>query len=459
MKYAVRMTGAQHEMLRAHLFPGDNLEAVALLLCGRRNGTERHIFTVQEVITIPYHLCKRHHDRITWPTDYIDTLLQRAYGKGQAIIKVHSHPQEYRRFSTTDDESDQKIFAAITSLLDDQLPHASMVMLPNGELFGRILAEDGNIRAPLDQIMVVGDDLSIWTHQRNFSADGFMLRHAQAFGNGTAELLRGLAIAVVGCSGTGSIVIEQLARLGVGKLILIDPDNVEEKNLNRILNTGKEDAYLNRPKVNALASAIARMELGQEVVPIHGNLITPDTVRLVAECDMVFGCMDGVEGRHMLNRLATFYTMPYFDIGVHLAADGEGGIERIAGAAHYLQPGKSSLLSRGVYSMARLEAEGLRRTDPEMYHRQVKEGYIRGIEEDRPAVISINMFFASLIVNDFLARIHPYRNQHNAEYAYIGGNLSEMHFLLEAEATPCELLQRHVGRGDVIPLLERPALS
>jgi hypothetical protein len=246
--------------------------------------------------------------------------------------------------------------------------------------------------------------------------------------------------------------------LGVGRLVLVDPDAVEDKNLNRILNSGKEDAYLRRPKVHVLASAIARMGLNQEALPLALNLITSEAVQRIAECDVVFGCMDGVEGRHWLNRLATFYNLPYFDVGVRLDADGQGGIERIAGAVHYLQPGLSSLLSRGVYDMKRVEAEELRRTNPEMYRRQLKEGYIRGVE-DRPAVISVNTFFAALAVNDFLARLHPYRNSPNADFAYLGGSLSEMQFYPEEESSPCSRLERHVGRGDVVPLLERPALS
>jgi hypothetical protein len=459
MKYALRMTAEQHAALRSHLFPGDGNESVALLLCGRRKGADRHIFTIRKVVTIPYHLCDRRPDRITWPTDFVDALLREAHGKGYAIVKVHSHGGDYRRFSITDDQSDKALFAAITSFLDDDLPHASLIMLPDGELFGRILGDDGKVLDPLASIMAVGDDLRIWKERQSSPGDEFTLRHAQAFGSGTTELLRTLSIAVVGCSGTGSIVVEQLARLGVGRLLLIDPDCVEEKNLNRILNTGKEDASLKRPKVHVLASAIARMGLGQEVIPLKMNLITAEAVKRVAECDAVFGCMDGVEGRHLLNRLATFYTMPYFDVGVRLDADGKGGIERIAGAVHYLQPGLSSLLSRGVYNMARVEAEEMHRTNPDMYRRHVKEGYLRGVEEDRPAVISVNMFFAALVVNDFLARLHPYRNQPNGEYAYIGGNLSEMQFYPESETTSCTVLARHVGKGDSVPLLERPTLS
>ncbi len=331
-------------------------------------------------------------------------------------------------------------------------------MLPDGELFGRAIGEDGRVIASLSSVMVIGDDIHIWT-ERRLSPGSFALRHAQAFGSGTTDLLRSMSVAVVGCSGTGSFVAEQLARLGVGRLVLIDPDVVEDKNLNRIVNSGKEDAYLSRPKVQVLASAIARMGLDQEVLALQQDLLTPEAVKAVAECDAAFGCMDGVEGRHVLNRLTTFYLLPYFDVGVRLDADGAGGIERIAGAVHYLQPGGSSLLSREVYNMARVDAESMRRTDPEMYRRLVREGYLRGVEEDRPAVISVNAFFASMVVNEFLARVHAYRNAPNKNYACIAVSLSEVQFYTEPETDGCKLLQKHVGRGDVAPLLDRASLS
>jgi hypothetical protein len=459
MKYTLRMTEAQHAVLRSHLFPGDGKEAVALLFCGRRKGETRHVFTAQRVVPVPYEVCNRRPDRITWPTDIVEALMQEAFAKEQAIVKVHSHPTEYRRFSDLDDRSDRDLFASITGFLNDDLPHASVIMLPNGELFGRAVADEGKIIGPLASIMAIGHDLRIWQDRTKEDAGGFAVRHAQAFGNGTTSILRTLSVAIIGCSGTGSVVAEQLARLGVGRLVLVDPDIVEEKNLNRILNSGKEDVYLARPKVHVLASAIARMGLNQEIVPLVANLISPDAVRKVAECDITIGCMDGAEGRHMLNRLATFYTLPYFDVGVRLDADGNGGIDGISGTVHYLQPGLSSLLSRGSYDMKRVEAEEVRRTDPELYRRRVKEGYLRGVEEDRPAVISVNTFFAALAVNELLARLHPFRNLGNENFAIVAGSLSEMQFYPESESSPCTILQRHVGRGDVVPLLERPALS
>ena len=458
MNCSLRLTGEQHQILHSHLFPGDGKEAVALLLCGRRNGRERHIFTVQAAILIPHNACSvRAPDRIAWPTKFVDELLNEAHGREKAIIKIHSHAEGCRFFSRTDDRSDRELVSAIASLLGDGLPHASLIMLPSGEIFGRVLNIDGEPACPLSSVTVVGDDLKIWEDSPAGEPKPFAQRHAQAFGSGTTTRLSRISAAVVGCSGTGSIVVEQLARLGIGKLVLIDPEFIEEKNLNRIVNATRND--IGKAKVDVLAGAIEKMGLGTAVLPLQRNLASREAILAAAECDVVFGCVDSVEGRHLLNRLATFYLVPYFDVGVRLDADGNGGIDAIAGAAHYLQPGRSSLLSRDVYTLKQLEAEEMKRTNPSLYEAQQRQGYLRGVEEDRPAVVSVNMLFAALCVNEFLARIHPYRNQSNAEYACVSGNLSETTVLPEPEGEACPLLKRHVGRADCTPLLDMPALS
>jgi hypothetical protein len=453
MQYALRLTQIQHEILRKHLFPGDGKEAVAILLCGKRSGESRHILTVREIHPVPYDQClERTPTHVKWSTDIIDGLIPAVIANDYSILKVHSHVTEWRSFSDTDDASDDTIFASIGNLLGNAARHASAIMLPSGELMVRAIV-DGKIAEPYSSVMVVGDDLRIWQCSHTSMVEEFSLRHRQAFGEGTTNLLRSLSVAVVGSSGTGSFVIEELARLGVGKLVLIDSDRVEEKNLNRIVNSSKEDSYLGTYKVHALAKAIARMGLNQRVVPLPINLITEEAVLAVAECDVIFGCTDGVEARHILNRLATFYSMPYIDVGVRLDADGQGGISGISGAVHYLQPGGSSLLSREVYTMDQVEAEGMRRTNPELYRRQRGEGYLRGIQEDRPAVITINGTFASLAVQELLARLHPYRNRPNREFAYIGGSLTEVQLYTEPEGQPCVVFKPHVGRGDMNPLL------
>ena len=459
MRIKFRLTETDHAKLQHHLLPGDGLEAVAVVLCGRRKSDSHHCLTVRSVVRIPYDECKvRTPDRVTWSTQRLIPLLEEAARYDLAILKVHSHPGGYPQFSPTDDESDSDLFNSVFGWTDSEYPHASAVMLPDGCMFGRAILRDGTFQQ-LDSILVPGNDLRFWIPESGGTLPSFTQRHAQLFGAGTTRRLREMAVAVVGCSGTGSPLIEQLARLGVGRLVLVDPDRVEEKNLNRIVNATREDAYLKRPKVETMARAIAAMGFATDVEIIPEDLATPRAVKAVAECDVVFGCMDGVEGRHLLNRLAAFYVLPYFDVGVRLEADGHGGIDEASGAVFYIRPDGSTLQDRNVYDSEQLRAAGLRRTDPKAYREQVKAGYIRGVTEDRPAVISINMQMASTAVNEFLARLHPYRLDDNSDFATFRTSFIQGANYLEPDGTASGTFFRHIGKGDVRPLLSMPELS
>lgn len=459
MRVSLRLTQTDHAVLERHLLPGDGLEAIAVALCGRRRSRSRHVLTVRTVIPIPYDECKvRRSDRITWSTQRLIPLLGEAARRDLAILKVHSHPGGHPQFSSIDDEADADLFNSAFGWTDSAFPHASAVMLPGGRMFGRAAMPDGALQ-PLDSILVPGDDLHFWIPESGERVAAFAQRHAQLFGAGTTRRLRQMSAAVIGCSGTGSPLVEQLARLGFGRLVIVDPDYVEERNLNRILNATREDAYLNRPKVEAMARAIAAMGFGTELDIIHADLATARAVRAVAECDVVFGCMDGVEGRHLLNRLAAFYVVPYFDVGVRLDADGKGGINEACGAIHYLRPDGSTLQDRKVYTPAQLKAAGLRRTDPKAYRDQLRAGYIHGVEEDRPAVISINMQMASATVNEFLARLHPYRYDDNSESAIVRTSFVQGAEYRQPEPAASGMFSPHIGKGDISPLLSMPELS
>jgi hypothetical protein len=459
MHVSLRLTQDRHAALMRHLLPGDGLEAVAVAICGRRRSRTRHALAVRNVVPIPYDECKvRTPDRITWSTQRLIPLLEEASRRDLAILKIHSHPGGYPQFSSIDDESDADLFNSVFGWTDSAFPHASAVMLPDGTMFGRAAMRDGSF-PPLDSILVPGDDIRLWIPETSARIDGFTQRHAQLFGAGTTNRLRRMAAAVIGCSGTGSPLIEQLARLGFGRLVLVDPDFIEDRNLNRIVNAWREHAYLKRPKVEAMARAIAAMGFGTEVEIIHADLATPAAVKAVAECDVVFGCMDGVEGRHLLNRLASHYVLPYFDVGVRLDADGKGGIDEACGAVHYLRPDGSTLQDRLVYTPAQLKAAGLRRTDPKAYREQLRAGYIHGVEEDRPAVISINMQMASIAMNEFLARLHPYRHDDNADSAVVRVSFIQGAEYREREPAASGMFAAQIGKGDVDPLLSMPELS
>jgi hypothetical protein len=454
------MSGRQHAALFAHLFPGDGLEAVAGALCGRMVEGSKTALLVHKLELIPYADCPvRKRDRLTWKTDRFHPLLADAAKHGFALLKIHSHPGGYAQFSEFDDRSDRELFRSVFGWIDSDLPHGSAVMLPDGQVFGRAVYPE-DVFHPFGRVSVAGDDLHFWDYGSTPTGESdALIRNRQLFGEGTMRRLKSLSVAVVGYSGTGSIVVEQLARLGVGRLLVIEYDRTERKNLNRILNTTMEDAEANRLKVEVALRTVRAMGLGTEIEIVAGNLIDPAVVRRVAGCDVLFGCVDSVEARHLMNRLATHYLLPYFDVGVRLDADGRGGIDQVCGSAHYVQPGGSSLFSRGVYTLEEVRAEGLRRTDPAAYADLVKENYIKGVRVDRPAVISVNMLVSSLAVNDFLARLHPFRLDPNGEFATQTVSLTQGEFMKFPDGEPCSMFASRVGRGDTRPLLGMPELT
>lgn len=427
-------------------------------MCGHRRDSIRQKLLVRKLELIPYHVCtERTSSRVTWPTEVLLPLLAEADRAGLAVLKIHSHLSP-SSFSTLDNRSDRDLFPSVYAWTDSG-PHGSAIMYSDGRLIGRLVDEHGQFQ-PFASVKVVGHDLSFWSasyNNRNFPKFGH--RVAQTFGTGTYDRLRKLRIGVVGCSGTGSPLIEQLARNCVGELVLVDPENIEEKNLNRILNSTMEDARQKRLKVDIAARAIRAMDLGTSVETHASSLFDSHTIHAIASCDVVFGCMDSIDGRHLLNKLATFYLIPYFDLGVKLEADGRGGVDQVCGTVHYLQPGGSSLLSRRVYTMDQVRAAGLYRTDLANYRSQIDEGYIRGVQEDRPAVVHLNTLLASLAVNELLARIHPFRIDPNSDFAIHRISVSHGIYEHERDGEPCSILSRHVGRGDVSPLLDWAELS
>lgn len=455
MQYQFRIAGKHFNELQQHLFPGDGKEAVAVALCGRHEKKGLSILLTHKIELIPHNECTRAEDYIHWKTERIIPLIEFAEKHNMAIMKIHSHPQGYSKFSEIDDNSDIELFKSIFGWCDYNGVHGSAVMIPSGYMFGRVFTR--NLKHfPLNKISVAGDLIHFWNESNQKIIDGFSLRTVQAFGEGTYSKLKAMKVGVVGCSGTGSPTIEQLVRLGVGRLVIIDPDKVEKKNLNRILNTTMHDALTGRSKVETLTTAIKKIGLGTKVKMFAANLY--DCIEALYElitCDVIFGCVDSVDGRHLLSQLTNLYLIPYFDVGVRLDADGKGGIENIIASVHYIQPGSSTLLSRRLYTAERLFDDGLLRQDPTEFAKREKIGYVHNANVDRPAVISINMQISSMAVIELLNRLHPFKEDAPNNYAkvmmdYCGSCIENAP---EDSFEPDENSVKWSGRGDCIPFL------
>ena len=452
------MTASQHRLLSDHLFPGDGLEAAAVLLCNQGAGERHQRLVVADVVLLPHRRSERRKDFLSWPfSDYLDpdriTSIDRG---GQSIVTIHSHPTGNPGFSELDDRTDRELLDSVSSWFDDGRMHGSAIMTPDLRIRARTLGPDG-VFVEASAVSSVGEDIHIWKRGRvpKGRVEAHEHRLAQAFGRGTLDLLRSLRVGVVGCSGTGSVVIELLVRNSVGAVAMIDDDAMESKNLNRVVNGSMDDALAGRPKVEALRQAIERMGLDTSVDAYRRLTDSREAVAALIDCDVVFGCVDSASGRYHLDCLASAYCLPYFDVGVNLEADGEGCLHDADAVAHYVHPEGSSLLSRGAYTMQQVTAEGWRRNDPNHYETQRMAGYLRAVGEDQPAVISVNMQAACLAFNDFMARVHAYRLDRNQNFAT--QRLRLVHGAYEATAdsgAPHPLFAEYAGMGDASVLVQ-----
>ena len=449
--------GVTHRQVQTHLFPGDGREAAAILLCARAPGP-RHKLLVRETILVPHAACaRRERDAISWPGRYIEEAIDRGEAEGLAVILLHSHPGGLFAFSDIDDASDRTTIPCLFQAYGDW--HGSAIMTPSGAIRGRLYGPD-MAPHPIDLITSAGDDIRFWWwDDRPLTAPD--IRPVAFTGGMTGELARLHAI-IVGVSGTGSIQAEQAARLGFGRVTLIDFDKIERKNLNRILNTSVADAEAGRLKVDAFAAAITAYRGADVAAPVAASINTREAVLAASQGDVLFCCVDTLEARHITDLVAAAFLMPLFDVGVVIPVRTTAlgfAIADAVGRIDYVQPGGATLGDRKVYTPETLRAEYLRWVAPDAHTQELEAGYIKGAIEEAPAVITLNMRAASACMNEFILRAYPFRLEPNRDYA------RTLFSLAAADEDHMSENDFEVGpnpvfaRGSLEPLLGLPALA
>lgn len=419
MVIKLRMTGKQHAEIKSHVLAKDGNEAGSLLICEPVFREKSIILLTKEIIHVPYSACiERTPVYLSWPTEeYLLPLYERLENSGLSLIILHSHPNGYCEFSETDTDNDVKILSRLTSSVDGKQPHGSAIMLPDGKIKSRIMNEKEEF-VSIDMVSVAGDDVHYFIDStKTENNSNFFKKTEQVYGSGTTSIMQHLKAGVVGVSGTGSPTTELLLRYHIGELVPIDFDNIEDGNLNRMLMSRTTDAETGTLKVDRCTQWVKETGLPTKVIPINGLIPSELTTEALAECDVLFGCLDNVAARHALNKISCAYLIPYFDLGVAVKADvnNPGNIRQAIARCHYVKPDESCLLDRGAYSSERLSDENYRRDSPEFYKFLKDLGYT-GETNDIQAVMTLTMEAAVMAIDDFMARLRGYRIDENREF-------------------------------------------
>ena len=107
-------------------------------------------------------------------------------------------------------------------------------------------------------------------------------------------LVNSLRVLCGGCGSVGGSVVEPLVRLGVGELVLADPDGYELNNLNRQVATYED---LGRAKVDVLAERAKSINPGIRVSKLPDGLTVENVEEAVRSANIVFDGVDPSPGR------------------------------------------------------------------------------------------------------------------------------------------------------------------
>lgn len=115
-------------------------------------------------------------------------------------------------------------------------------------------------------------------------------------------------VAVLGCGGLGGYIVEELARLGVGSIVAVDPDVFEEHNLNRqILSTLDQ---LGHKKVEAAAKRVAAVNPAVELRPVAEAFDEKKGFGLLQGVDVAVDALDSIPVRLQLAEMCNKLKIP-----------------------------------------------------------------------------------------------------------------------------------------------------
>jgi molybdopterin/thiamine biosynthesis adenylyltransferase len=161
-------------------------------------------------------------------------------------------------------------------------------------------------------------------------------RNMKSFSLEDQQTLLESRVTVVGCGGLGGTVAETLARIGVGRLTLIDGDRFEESNLNRQLFS--TEPLMNHSKADAAAGRIRSVNATVDVSQHVCNLDAGNARDLIAGSDVCADCLDNLPTRFALQAASRAAGIPMVSAAVgghsgHLTAifPDDQGLELIFG--------------------------------------------------------------------------------------------------------------------------------
>ena len=402
-----------YDRLRGHLFPGDGDEHGAVIAAGlvtTRRGTRllaRDLFLAEDGADFVPGV--RGYRRLT--PEFVRDQIRYCRDEKLVYLAIHNHGGDSAvEFSGPDNCSHERGYPA---LLDISGQPVGALVLARNAITGDIWTPD-RARRPVSESVIVGRNL-----RRLYpappppppDADPAYDRQVRWFGARGQALLARMKVAVIGAGGVGLPLVTMLARLGVGELVVIDPDRLDATNLPRMPEARRLDALmplralpggvqvadrLSTRKVRLARRAARRANPEIRFTGIPSDVTEPEAARELTDCDYIFLAADGHLARMLVNAVAHQFLIPAVQLGTRIDTDpGTGAVGDIRTNIRPILPGSGGCLRcNKLISPGRLQEESAGKRERE------RNRYVEEIPA--PSVITFNTWAASQAATDFL---------------------------------------------------------
>lgn len=388
--------------IRLHLFQNEG-EHFVFLLVENYNVKNHTVFLVKEIIKIKEEETESDFFALKMKTNSLLRVINIANSKKLGLIEIHNHFSGFSdvNFSKTDEKGFEDFIPYIIESLPN-FPYAALVTTENEECEGRMWNKEQKC-SPITTVKIVGSEFKkiITTSGKKFhpkiDPSKSHSRQVLAFGEEGQRKIQSLKIAILGVGGIGSHLAQQLAYLGIKNFVIVDPDIVEESNLNRLIGATSKD--LRRFKVDVISDMIKSINPESNIQKFNKDIRNDDVFTELKDVDIIFGGLDNDGPRLILNQISFSHYTPYIDCATGIDVENDT-IDIAGGHVMIIQP-EGPCMEDCTNILNKKEASDFLATKKE-YENMKKLGYVKGIDIKNPSVVSLNGMIASLGVNQLI---------------------------------------------------------
>lgn len=349
MSFSVSMTEKLHEELIIRFDKGPYQEDLTFALYKFSIGKNRCTAILQKLI-LPNDAEILLHGNVSFTSDYLIRVLGEA-SEEYGIAFLHSHLGPGWQKMSRDDKVAERERLASAVAGSTKMPLVGLTMGTDGAWSARFWLRAGRNdyrRFWAESVRVVGINLKITfdPHKFNKTVDkSTQIATISVWGEDKQNEITRVHVGIIGLGSVGSIVAESLARVGVSKFTLVDPDTIEKRNLDRTLGATREDVSKKFSKVSISERTINNSHSSKtiKVISCCNSLLSDEGYKHALDCDILFSCVDRPLPRHVLNALAFSHLIPVIDGGIIAKVEGSKLINadwRI----HAISPGRPCMV-------------------------------------------------------------------------------------------------------------------